>query len=109
MNSRKSVMKLLNPDEKIAYAVSAPATVVSSSTHCQRLIIGKIACSVSPEEYRSIELIANSWAMMKIRYGQTNQPANACVRPDTAPPSLAATAGIVNSAAPSSDSSVDGM
>ena len=43
-------MKLLNPDEKIAYAVSAAATVVSSSTHCQRLIAGKIACSVSPEE-----------------------------------------------------------
>src|ERR1700727_3668343 len=109
MNSTKSVTNVLKPEEKIANAVSAPATVVSSSTHCQRLIIGKIACSVSPEEYRSIELIANSWAMMKIRYGQTNQPANACVRPDTAPPSLAATAGIGNSAAPSRDTSLAGM
>src|ERR1700733_1870254 len=109
MNSTKSVMNVLKPDEKIAKAVSPAATVVSSNTHCQRLIAGTIACSVSPDEYRSIELIANSWMMMKIRYGQTNQLANAWVRPDTAPPSLAATAGIVNSAAPSSDRSVDGM
>jgi hypothetical protein len=39
----------------------------------QRLIGRPRACSVTPEEYVSIVLIASSWKMAKIRNGVTNQ------------------------------------
>ena len=60
IKSRKSGRNVLNEAEKMTTAVIAPETTVSTITACQRLIFSPMACRVSPEEYRSMLLIANS-------------------------------------------------
>jgi hypothetical protein len=104
MNSRKSVMNVLNEAEKTVMAVSAPATTVSIRTVCQRRILGMIAWRVRPEEYRSTLLIANSWTTTNIRYGIRNQPGNACGSPEMG---SVAEVTAVATAAPRRLSSVD--
>src|SRR6202042_386396 len=112
MSSRKSYSRMLKRDENTAYAASAAQTTVSMATQWMRDSRGNRLCSVTPDEYRSSVLMANSWRMAKARYGTTNQAGNAEGRPevDTAPAEpVAARAGTpVATAAPRISSSADG-
>src|ERR1035441_4604855 len=60
---------------KMTSAVTAPLTTVSTRMHCHRLSGMPIACRVTPDEYMSRVLIANSWRMATIMNGQKNQSA----------------------------------
>ncbi len=52
--------------------------VVSMSTAFQRLMGRPRACRVTPEEYRSMLLMANNWTMATTRNGTRNQLLKAC-------------------------------
>ena len=60
---------------------------------------------MTPEEYRSIVLIANSWKMAKIRKGHTNQLGRLAVSPVT----VVAAGTPVATAAPRISSSAEGI
>src|ERR1700729_3179684 len=112
MNSRKSYSRVLKRSENTAYVASAAQTTVSMPTQWMRASRGNRLCSVTPEEYRSSVLMANSCTIAKTRYGTTNQAGNADGRPetDTAPaePAAASAGTQVATAAPRISSSADG-
>src|SRR5258708_19557488 len=68
-------------------------------------------CSVTPEEYRSMLLIANSWTTATIRYGTTNQPGKTATSPLTEmmPNAAAEPATAVATAAPRTSRRTEGM
>src|SRR5215469_5275761 len=78
---------------------------VSIATHCNRFRRGIRLCSVTPDEYRSSVLIAKSWTIAKIRYGQMNQLGN----PEIKPLTVVALGTPVATAAPRISSSADGI
>src|SRR5215813_13557374 len=80
---------------------------VSIATQVIRCNLGTSDCNVTPEEYRSRVLIANSCKIATVRYGTTNQPGNPAVRPVTL--SFAAPGSSVASAAPRTSSSTEGI
>ncbi len=57
----------------MANIVTPSASAQSTSTAMSRLMGTPIAWSVTPEEYMSRLLIANSWTMHRIRNASTNQ------------------------------------
>ena len=68
--------------------VTTAHTTVSMMTAPHRRIGRPSACSVTPEEYMSMVLIASSWKMAKIRNGVTNQLGNDCGTPSCAMPTV---------------------
>ena len=79
MYTRKPDRSVKKLPLKITSAVTAPEMTVSTSTQPHRLIGIPIACSVTPEEYKSMELIAKSCGSARIKKGQKTQPATAPV------------------------------
>src|SRR5579859_891687 len=80
---------------------------MSMHTAIQRLIGRPSAWSVTPDEYRSIVLMASSWTMAKIRNGTTNQLGKLCGTPSWLMPTVFLV--IVNASTPRISSSTDGI
>src|SRR5580693_4809323 len=89
------------------YAVTAAQTTVSMITAPHRRTGIPSACSVTPEEYMSIVLIASSWNTAKIRNGVTNQAGNDSGTPIWAIPTVLEE--IVNASTPRISRITDGI
>ncbi len=87
--------------------VTTAHTAMSTNTATQRLIGMPSACRVTPEEYRSIVLMASSWKMAKIRNGTTNQLGKLCGTPSWAMPTVFVVT--VKASTPRISSSTDGI
>src|SRR5215469_16310219 len=87
--------------------VTTPQTTVSTITAPHRLIGTPSACRVTPDEYRSIVLVANSWKMAKIRNGTTNQAGKLCGTPSWVMPTVFLVT--VKASTPRTSSSTDGI
>src|SRR5215472_1494525 len=87
--------------------VTTAQTTMSTNTVIQRLIGTPSACRVTPEEYRSIVLIASSWKMAKIRNGTTNQLGKLCGTPSWVMPTVFVVT--VKASTPRTSSSTDGI
>src|SRR5580658_9615475 len=87
--------------------VTTAHTTVSMMTAPQRLTGTPSACSVTPEEYISMVLIASSWKIAKIRNGVTNQDGKDCGTPSCAMPTSLVV--MVKANTPSSSRMIDGI
>src|SRR5579859_2981316 len=76
MYSRNPAKSLLKFPWNRMRPVTTAHTTVSMMTAPHRLTGTPSACSVTPEEYMSMVLIARSWKIAKIRNGVTNQDGN---------------------------------
>ncbi len=81
MYSRNPAKSLLKFPWNKMMPVTTAHTTVSMMTAPQRRTGTPSACSVTPEEYMSMVLIASSWKMAKIRNGVTNQFGKDCGTP----------------------------
>ena len=104
-NPAKSLLKL--PWNKMK-PVTTAHTTVSMMTAPHRRTGTPSACSVTPEEYMSMVLIASSWKIAKIRNGVTNQSGNDCGTPIWVMPTKFFCV-TVNANTPSSSRMIDGI
>src|ERR1700677_4251599 len=88
-------------------AVTPAQSTVSMMTAPHRRTGIPSACSVTPEEYMSIVLIASSWNTAKIRNGVTNHAGNDSGTPICAIPTVLDE--IVNASTPRISRMIDGI